>query len=79
MQEFQQAMLNMFGIGPRSESFRKYCRMVTAWFNQIDFDSSGEIDFAEFEEWYRRTICEARELRRANSLDDEVGGIEAEL
>jgi Ca2+-binding EF-hand superfamily protein len=79
MQEFQKAMLNMFGIGPKSKGFKKYCRMVSSWFSQIDTDGSGEIDFSEFEAWYRRTVCEARTLRRANSLDDDVGGIEAEL
>ena len=78
-QEFTQAMLRMWGLTPRSAGFRKTCRMVSGWFDDIDADGSGEIDFAEFEGWYRRTVGEARALRRADSLDDDVGGIEGGL
>lgn len=79
MQEFTQAMLRLWGLTPRSPGFRKTCRMVSSWFDDIDVDGSGEIDFGELEGWYRRTVGEARKLRRADSLDDDVGGIEGEL
>jgi hypothetical protein len=52
VQEFQQAMLDLWGMTPDTKGYRRYQRMVNDWFEQVDVDGSDEIEFGEFQDWY---------------------------
>jgi Ca2+-binding EF-hand superfamily protein len=62
VQEFENAMLKMWGISRHSKGRRKYVRMVNEWFEAIDTDSTNAIDFQEFKHWYTTSISEAHAL-----------------
>lgn len=60
MQEFETGMLALWGVTATTKGRRRLERMARDWFDQIDTDGSGEVDFEEFRQWYVRCVADAR-------------------
>jgi hypothetical protein len=60
LQEFEMGMLALWGITPYTKGRRRWIRMLREWFDQIDTDGGGEVDFEEFQAWYMKSVADAQ-------------------